>query len=104
VSDSTCKLPHQVLVLPQQLYLQSLPVLADVQIMLYVCNEGLAYDDVVRTGVVVQLLVPLLHHPPLQISYFLHYHYIVNMFAYLKRGLNSLSLQAIITMLAMPCL
>ena len=56
--------------LRKQLYLQSLPVLADVQIVLYICNEGLADDDVIRAGVVVQLLVPLLHHPPLQMSFY----------------------------------
>jgi len=60
----------------KQLYLQSLPVLADIRIMLYICNEGLADDDVIRAGVVVQLLVPLLHHPPLQTSCYSYYKFV----------------------------
>ena len=46
-------------------YMQCLPVRRYVQVCLYVSNEGLAYDHVIWAGVVVQLLMPLLHHATL---------------------------------------
>ena len=52
-----CHVPH----------LEGSPVVADVQVMLQVGNEGLADDNIIRAGVVVQLLVPLLHHSSLQL-------------------------------------
>ena len=44
-------------------YLQCLPVEADVQVMFQVCQQRFADDDVIRAGVVVQLLVPVLWQP-----------------------------------------
>ena len=47
-------------------YLQRFPVVADVQVMLQVSYQGLADDNIIWAGVVVQLLMPLFHHSPLQ--------------------------------------
>ena len=48
-----------------QSYLQGLPVEADVQVVLQVRQQGVTNDDVIRAGVVVQLLVPFFHHASL---------------------------------------
>lgn len=39
--------------------------MCNVQVTLQVGYEGLADDNIVRAGVVVQLLMPLLHHASL---------------------------------------
>ena len=50
---------------PLQPYSKRGPVLGDVQVRGEVGQEGLADDDVIRAAVVVQLLMPLLHHASL---------------------------------------
>ena len=51
----------------KQAHVQCIPVRRDVQVSGQVCQEGLADDDVVGRRVVVQLLVPLLHHAALHV-------------------------------------